>query len=360
MTETNSSKSCGQSTRLQVGCWEPIPYLGDYTVQTTYLDFEKPFVEIDKRLDGLRRLTSCSDAEQAELRELEAQCQQQEARIYGALSPWQRVQLSRHADRPYTLDYIEGLCAEFVELHGDRTFADDPAIIGGIARFRGRLVVVVGHQRGRTVAEKVRRNFGMPRPEGYRKALRLFHLAERFHRPILAFIDTQGAYPGIDAEERGQAEAIARNIREMSGLRTPVIVVVIGEGGSGGALALGVGDRVLMQENACYSVITPEGCAAILYGERTPERAAWAAEALKVTATDLLTFGVIDGIVPEPLGGAHRYPEAAITLVGEAVAQHLEELTALPLDQLLLLRYAKFRRMGEIALAEEEKKVREE
>jgi acetyl-CoA carboxylase carboxyl transferase subunit alpha len=200
----------------------------------------------------------------------------------------------------------------------------------------------------------------MPRPEGYRKALRLFHLAERFHRPVLAFIDTQGAYPGMDAEERGQAEAIARNIREMAGLRTPVIVVVIGEGGSGGALALGVGDRVLMQENACYSVITPEGCAAILYGERTPERATWAAEALKVTAADLLTFGVIDGIVPEPLGGAHRYSETAIALVGEAVAHHLAELTALPLDQLLLLRYAKFRRMGESASVEEGKKVREE
>jgi acetyl-CoA carboxylase carboxyl transferase subunit alpha len=191
----------------------------------------------------------------------------------------------------------------------------------------------------------------MPRPEGYRKALRLFHLAERFHRPVITFIDTQGAYPGIDAEERGQAEAIAHNIREMAGLRTPVIVVVIGEGGSGGALALGVGDRVLMQENACYSVITPEGCAAILYGERTPERVAWAAEALKVTATDLLAFGVIDAIAPEPPGGAHRYPEAAVALVGDAIAQHLEELVALPLDTLLAQRYTKFRRMGEVAIA---------
>jgi acetyl-CoA carboxylase carboxyl transferase subunit alpha len=202
------------------------------------------------------------------------------------------------------------------------------------------------------VAEKVRRNFGMPRPEGYRKALRLFHLAERFHRPVLTFIDTQGAYPGIDAEERGQAEAIARNIREMAGLRTPVIVTVIGEGGSGGALALGVGDRVLMQENSCYSVITPEGCAAILYGERTPERAAWAAEALKITAPDLLALGVIDAVVPEPSGGAHRSPEAAVSLVGEALVLHLEELAALPLDELLARRYAKFRHMGEAAIVE--------
>jgi acetyl-CoA carboxylase carboxyl transferase subunit alpha len=326
-------------------------------VQTTYLDFEKALTDIDKRIDSLSRLAVRSEDEGAELLSLEEHCRTQEAEIYGALSPWQRVQLSRHSDRPYTLDYIEGLCSEFIELHGDRNFADDPAIVGGLARFRGRPVVVVGHQRGRTVAEKVRRNFGMPRPEGYRKALRLFQLAERFHRPVISFIDTQGAYPGIDAEARGQAEAIARNIREMAGLRTPIIVVVIGEGGSGGALALGAGDRVLMQENACYSVITPEGCAAILYGERTPERVAWAAEALKVTATDLLALGVIDGIVPEPLCGAHRHPEAAVTLVGDAIAQYLDELTALPIDDLLMQRYAKFRRLGECAIAEERKEA---
>ena len=319
---------------------------------TTYLDFEKPLAETDKRLDTLRRLAARSPQEQAELATLEEQCRRQENEIYGALSPWQRVQLSRHTDRPYTLDYVEHLCSEFVELHGDRNFGDDPAIVGGLARFRGRPVVIVGHQRGRTVAEKVRRNFGMPRPEGYRKALRLFHLAERFRRPVLTFIDTQGAYPGIDAEERGQAEAIARNIREMAGLRTPIIVIVIGEGGSGGALALGVGDRVLMQENACYSVITPEGCAAILYGERTPERVAWAAEALKVTARDLLALRVIDAVVPEPPGGAHRYAEAAMTLVGEALARHLEELVTLPPDELRARRYAKFRRMGEAAIVE--------
>ncbi len=319
---------------------------------TSYLEFEKPLVEMDKRLDMLRRLVTLSDDEQSELALLEEQFRQQESELYFSLSPWQRVQLSRHTDRPYSLDYIEQLCSEFVELHGDRAFADDPAIVGGLARLRGRPIVVVGHQRGRTVAEKVRRNFGMPRPEGYRKALRLFQMAERFHRPVVAFIDTQGAYPGIDAEERGQAEAIARNIREMSGLRTPIIVVVIGEGGSGGALALGVGDRVLMQENACYSVITPEGCAAILYGERTPERAAWAAEALKITAADLLALKVTDAIIPEPLGGAHRHPEEAVTLVGDVIAQHLDELVRIPLDELLVQRYAKFRRMGEAAIVD--------
>lgn len=323
---------------------------------TTYLDFEKPLAEIDKRLDDLRRLSVRSEEEQAELEQLADRSQQLEREIYGSLSPWQRVQLSRHIDRPYTLDYIERLCSEFVELHGDRTFADDPAIVGGLARFRGQPVVVVGQQRGRTTAEKVRRNFGMPRPEGYRKALRLFYLAERFHRPILTFIDTQGAYPGLDAEERGQAEAIARNIRDMGGVRTPVIVMIIGEGGSGGALALGVGDRVLMQENACYSVITPEGCAAILYGERTPERAAWAAEALKITAADLLTLKVIDAIIPEPLGGAHRHSYAAIAALGDVLDQHLKELLAIPIADLLTQRYEKFRRMGELAIVEAEEK----
>jgi acetyl-CoA carboxylase carboxyl transferase subunit alpha len=327
----------------------------EITVPTTYLEFEKALVDMDKRLETLRRLSTRSDAEQAELTTLEEQCRQQETEIYGSLSSWQRVQLSRHTDRPYTLDYIEQLCSEFVELHGDRNFADDPAIVGGLARFRGRPIVVIGHQRGRTVAEKVRRNFGMPRPEGYRKALRLFQLAERFHRPVLTLIDTQGAYPGIDAEERGQAEAIARNIREMAGLRTPILVVVIGEGGSGGALALGVGDRVFMQENTCYSVITPEGCAAILYGERTPERAAWAAEALKITAANLLALKVIDAVIPEPLGGAHRHPEEAVTLVGDAIAHYLDELVKLPLDELLTQRYAKFRRMGEAAIVDPNK-----
>ncbi len=315
-------------------------------MQTTYLDFEQGLSELDERIEVLGRREDCSAEEQVELARLTERRQAQEAEIYKVLLPWQRVQLSRHTDRPYSLDYIRSLSSEFVELHGDRTFADDPAIVGGLARFQGRAIVVVGHQRGRTVREKISRNFGMPRPEGYRKALRLFYLAERFGRPVVSFIDTQGAYPGVGAEERGQAEAIARNIRELAGLRTPVIVVVIGEGGSGGALALGVGDRVLMQENACYSVITPEGCAAILYGERTPERVAKAAEAMKITAPDLLRLGVIDEIIPEPQGGAHRHPRAATTAVGQAIAHHLHEVVRLPLDELLAHRYEKFRRMG--------------
>ena len=321
-------------------------------MQTTYLDFEKPLEELDKQVDKLVQVETRSAEQQAELAELEEQLRQHEAKLFGSLSSWQRVQLARHTDRPYTLDYIEALCSEFVELHGDRVFADDPAIVGGLARFRGTPVVVVGHQRGKTVAEKVHRNFGMPRPEGYRKALRLLHLAERFQRPVLTFIDTQGAYPGVEAEERGQAEAIARNIQEMAGLQTPIIVTVIGEGGSGGALALGVGDRVLMQENACYSVITPEGCAAILYGERTPERSAWAAEALRVTAPNLLSLGVIDEIVTEPRGGAHRYAPAAIAAVGTAIAQHLQSVSGLSVEELMEQRYAKFRRMGEVGIVE--------
>lgn len=321
-------------------------------MQTNYLDFEKPLLDIDKRIDTLTQLDIRSVEEQAELEQLETEQQAHESEIYHTLPAWERIQLSRHTDRPYTLDYIEQLCTEFVELHGDRAFADDPAIVGGLARFQGQAVVVVGHQRGQTVAEKVLRNFGMPRPEGYRKALRLFHLAERFHRPILTFIDTQGAYPGVGAEERGQAEAIARNIRELTGLRTPVIVVVIGEGGSGGALALGVGDRVLMQENACYSVITPEGCAAILYGERTPERAARAAEAMKITAPDLLALGVTDEVVPEPQGGAHRHRRVAIANVGKAIERHLKEVLALPSDELLANRYKKLRSMGTAAVVD--------
>ena len=319
-------------------------------MQTTYLDFEKPLEELDRRADELRQLVDRSDAQQSELGRLEDEIHRYEAEIFGSLSAWQRVQLSRHPDRPYTLDYVQALCSEFVELHGDRVFADDPAIVGGLARFRGTPVMVVGHQRGKSVADKVRRNFGMPRPEGYRKALRLFRLAARFGRPVLTFVDTQGAYPGVGAEERGQAEAIARNIQDMAGLATPVVITVIGEGGSGGALALGVGDRILMQENACYSVITPEGCAAILFGERTPERSAWAAESLKVTAPNLLSFGVIDEIIGEPVGGAHRHPAATIRETGAAIARQLDAVCGLPAGELMAQRYAKFRRMGEVGV----------
>ncbi len=329
-------------------------------MQTTYLDFEQPLEELDNQVQYLTQLEIRSAAQQTELAALEEQLRQRETEVFAVLSPWQQVQLSRHSDRPYTLDYIEALCSEFVELHGDRVFGDDPAIIGGLARFRGTPVVVVGHQRGKTVAEKVHRNFGMPRPEGYRKALRLFHLAERFQRPVLSFIDTQGAYPGVGAEERGQAEAIARNIQEMAGLKTPIVVTVIGEGGSGGALALSVGDRLLMQENACYSVITPEGCAAILFGERTPERSAWAAEALKVTAPHLLSLGVIDEVIAEPPGGAHRHAQAAIIDVGEAIARHLQTVRGLSVAELMEQRYAKFRRMGEIGIVDKAAELKTE
>ena len=321
-------------------------------MQTTYLDFEHPLEALDKQVSALGQSDNRSEQQQTALAALEDQLRQCEAEVFSALSPWQRVQLSRHPDRPYTLDYIEALCSEFVELHGDRVFGDDPAIVGGLARFRGTPVVVVGHQRGKTVTEKVHRNFGMPRPEGYRKALRLFHLAEQFQRPVLSFVDTQGAYPGVGAEERGQAEAIARNIQEMAGLKTPIIVTVIGEGGSGGALALGVGDRILMQENACYSVITPEGCAAILFGERTPERSAWAAEALKVTAPHLLDLGVIDEMIAEPSGGAHRHTQVAISDVGAAIDRHLQAVSALSVAELMDQRYTKFRRMGEVGIVD--------
>ena len=311
-------------------------------MQATYLDFERPLEDLDRRIEELRGLKPPS----RELKSLEQSRAELERQLYGDLSPWYQVQLSRHPDRPQTLDYASRLFRDFNELHGDRTFADDPSVVGGFAWFGDQPVMLVGHQRGRTTQEKIRRNFGMPKPEGYRKALRLFRLAERFSRPIVCMIDTQGAFPGPDAEERGQAEAIARNLRAMAALRVPVIVCVIGEGGSGGALALGIGDRILMFEYACYSVITPEGCASILYRQKTAESVARAAEALRLTAKDLLAFGVIEEIVPEPLGGAHRHLPEAMESLREALARHLGELCALPRDGLRESRYQKFRRMG--------------
>jgi acetyl-CoA carboxylase carboxyl transferase subunit alpha len=316
-------------------------------MQSTYLDFERPLEEIDRAVEESRARKSPV----AEIAALEARERDLETQLYGDLSPWYRVQLSRHPDRPQTLEYAAQIFDEFTELHGDRGFADDPSIVGGFARFEDRPVMLVGHQRGRTTQEKLRRNFGMPRPEGYRKALRLFRLAERFGRPIVTMIDTQGAFPGLDAEERGQAEAIARNLRAMAALRVPVVVCVIGEGGSGGALALGIGDRVLMFEYACYSVITPEGCASILYRQRTAESVARAADALRLTAKDLLALGVIDEVVPEPLGGAHRHPREAMQALRATLARHLTELRAVPEDRLRELRYEKFRRMGRFAAA---------
>jgi acetyl-CoA carboxylase carboxyl transferase subunit alpha len=314
-------------------------------MQSTYLDFERPLEELDRRIEELRGRQPPA----AELKALEESRAALEAELYRDLSPWYRVQLSRHPDRPQTLDYATLVFHDFIELHGDRTFADDPSVVGGCAWFGDQPVMLVGHQRGRTTQEKIRRNFGMPKPEGYRKALRLFRLAERFRRPVICMIDTQGAFPGPDAEERGQAEAIARNLRAMAALRVPVIVCVIGEGGSGGALALGVGDRILMFEYACYSVITPEGCASILYRQRTAEAVAQAAEALRLTSKDLLALGVIDEIVSEPPGGAHRHARASMQALQNALERHLAELRQLSSEELRGLRFEKFRRMGVVA-----------
>lgn len=265
-------------------------------------------------------------------------------RVFSSITPWQRCQLARHPERPYTMAYIHSVFEDFVELHGDRRFADDSAIVAGLARFEGEPVVVVGHQKGRDTAEKLRRNFGMPRPEGYRKAIRVMQLAARFGHPIISFVDTPGAYPGIDAEQRGQAEAIANNLIEMAGFPVPIIVVVTGEGGSGGALALGIGDRVLMFENAIYSVISPEGCAAILWKDQA--RAEDAARALRLTAPDLKGFGIIDEIIPEPAGGAHMNPGLMADTVSAAIRRHLKPLRKLKPDVLVTRRFKKFRGMG--------------
>lgn len=265
-------------------------------------------------------------------------------RVFSDLKPWERCLLARHADRPYTLAYIHDIFTDFTELHGDRRFAEDPALVAGFAFFDGEPVAVVGHQKGRDTAEKVRRNFGMPRPEGYRKALRIMKLAARFRRPVIAFIDTPGAYPGIDAEERGQAEAIADNLIELAKLPVPIIVIVTGEGGSGGALALGMGDRILMLEHSIYSVISPEGCAAILWKDQA--RAEDAAEALKLTSSDLEGFGVIDEILPEPKGGAHMNPGAMSSTIEEAIRRHLKQLRKIKVESLVNRRYKKFRSLG--------------
>jgi acetyl-CoA carboxylase carboxyl transferase subunit alpha len=306
------------------------------------LDFERPLIELEARIEALRR--SDRPGRDTEAGRLEERLQRLQRKAFGKLTAWQRVQLARHPRRPYALDLIRLLTEDFVELHGDRVYGDDRAIVGGLARMDGRPIVIVGHQKGRDTDEKLQRNFGMPHPEGYRKALRLMRLAERFRKPILTLIDTPGAYPGVGAEERGQAEAIARNLREMAGLPTPIVAVVTGEGGSGGALALGVADRVLMLEHAIYSVISPEGCAAILWEDAG--RAKDAAEVLRITAPDLLKLGVIDGVIPEPPGGAHRNWQAAAQAIQRAVGAALAELAALSPGELVQQRYAKFRRMG--------------
>jgi len=308
------------------------------------LDFEKPLVELEERIEALRGSAPGRPSAQAELRALEARAERLRARIYAGLTSWQKTQLSRHPARPTSLDYIGALFTDFEPLHGDRLGGDDPAIVGGLARFRGTPVVVVGHQKRRR-ADGAAARAGMPMPEGFRKALRLMRLGERFGKPIVTFVDTTGAWPGPEAEARGQAEAIARNLREMSALRVPIVSVLIGEGGSGGALALCVADRILMQSYAIFTVISPEGCAAILW--REGERAEEAAEALKLTAQDIFDLGVIDAIVPEPPGGAHRDPATAAREVGHALEAALAEVRGIPVDVLSAGRYAKFRRMGE-------------
>jgi acetyl-CoA carboxylase carboxyl transferase subunit alpha len=314
-----------------------------------FLDFEQPIAELEAKIDELLHTVSDSglnlDDEIAQLREKSKTLTQQ---IFSKLTDWQVVQLSRHPQRPYTLDYVRYMCDEFHELHGDRAFADDEAIVGGLARIDGIPVMVIGHEKGRDTNEKIRRNFGMPRPEGYRKALRLMKTAERFGLPILTFIDTPGAYPGINAEERGQSEAIARNLMEMAELSVPIIVTVIGEGGSGGALAIGVGDVTQMMQYSVYSVISPEGCASILW--KSAEKAPEAAKALGMTAPRLLELGLVDDIVNEPLGGAHRFPEIAAENLKQRIVLQLQALQALPMDELLAKRYDRYMKYGQFEL----------
>jgi acetyl-CoA carboxylase carboxyl transferase subunit alpha len=315
-----------------------------------YLDFEKPIAEIDKKIAELRAFSFHPDGKvNEEITRLEKQLEKVQKKIFSNLTRWQRTQLSRHINRPTFLDYVERIFKNFIELHGDRRFGDDPAIVGGLAEFNGKAVMLIGHQKGRTIKEKMSRNFGMPHPEGYRKAWRLMKLAEQFKKPLITMIDTPGAYPGQGAEERGQAEAIAENLETMATLKTPIISVVIGEGGSGGAIALGVADRILMLENATYSVISPEGCAAILWKSETEKERA--AEALKGTAADLWELGIIDELVPEPLGGAHRHVEQMAQILATALAHHLEEIINKPLPELLVQRYEKYRRMGTVLSA---------
>lgn len=315
------------------------------------LDFEKPIAELEAMLRELRHLSAEQDLNISdEIARLEAKSKALTESIFASLTPWQISQIARHPLRPYTLDYVERLFTDFQELHGDRTYADDHAIVGGLARLDQRPVLVIGHQKGRDTKEKIFRNFGMPRPEGYRKVLRLMKLAERFHLPVLTFIDTPGAYPGIGAEERGQSEAIARNLFEMSRLRVPVICVVIGEGGSGGALAIGVGDRVLMLEYGTYSVISPEGCAAILW--KSADRAADAAEAMGLTADRLAKLKLIDGVIPEPAGGAHRDVALMADNIRVALRDSLEQLDAVGVDELLENRYRRLMAYGVFKEAE--------
>lgn len=314
-------------------------------MKVTFLDFEQPIAELEAKIEELSEVRGDPGLDiSEEIERLRKKSATLTKQIYAKLNAWQISQVARHPQRPYTLDYIQTLFSEFEELHGDRAYADDPAIVCGVARFGGEPVVVMGHQKGRDVKERQYRNFGMPRPEGYRKALRLMHMAEKFRMPVLTFIDTPGAYPGIGAEERGQSEAIARNLYAMAELKTPVICTVIGEGGSGGALAIGVGDRVLMLQYATYSVISPEGCASILW--KSAEKAPLAAETLGITANRLKTLGLVDQVVGEPVGGAHREPETMMESLRSALSDALDEVRKRPLNALLNERYARLMGYG--------------
>ncbi|MBQ28101.1 MAG: acetyl-CoA carboxylase carboxyl transferase subunit alpha [Nitrospiraceae bacterium] len=311
---------------------------------TDDLNFEKPLNAIKAKIDTLAKTMNPTPAVREELKELRSQLACLQRDIYAKLSPWERTQVARHPQRPTALAYANLLFENFTELHGDRTFSDDPAILGGLATLAGRSIMVVAHHKGRTLKERVKRNFGMPNPEGYRKALRLMKLAEKFNKPILTLLDSPGGNPGMGAEERGQAQAIAQNLMAMAALRVPSISLVIGEGGSGGALAMGVTDRILMLEHSIYSVISPEGCAAILWGsgDKVPE----AAEALRLTADDLLAFGIVDEIIPEPVGGAHENPSGMAEQIVMSLTTHFQKLAAVPIDELVDLRYEKFRHIG--------------
>ena len=308
-----------------------------------HLQFEKPIKDLQERIARLKKSGSTKHSVQEAIKKHSARLTQLELELYTNLSPWQRSQIARHPQRPSTLEYIEAITEHFSELHGDRLFGDDRAIVGGFAHWRGRSVMVIGHEKGKSLKDRMQRNFGMANPEGYRKALRLMKLAEKFGRPVVTFIDTPGAYPGIEAEQRGQAEAIARNLMTMSHLHIPVVAIVIGEGGSGGALALGIADRIIMLEHSIYSVISPEGCAAILWNDAS--KASDAATALKMTAHELLELGIIDEVIPEPLGGAHRDIDTMTTRLSQTVETHLSQLEALSPGTLLAHRNDKFRRM---------------
>ena len=314
-------------------------------MKTSFLDFEQPIAELEAKIDELRHVQDGSALDiNDEINRLQKKNQEMTKDIYGKLTAWQISQVARHPQRPYTLDYIQSIFTDFEELHGDRAFADDPAIVGGLARFEGKSVMVIGQQKGRDVKERQYRNFGMPRPEGYRKALRLYRMAEKFGLPIITLIDTPGAYPGIGAEERGQSEAIARNLYVMAELKTPIIGVIIGEGGSGGALALGVVDQLLMLQYSTYSVISPEGCASILW--KSADQASVAAETLGITATRLKTAGLVDRIVAEPMGGAHRDQESMMQNLRKALGEELKAVENKPIDQLLQQRYERLMSYG--------------